>query len=119
MTRLTLCSLALLAGLFFGGCGGSSGGGGAAPVSSFSITTPSLPAGSRGAIYSVTLETVNGTAPISWRDVNAAAPPGVSLSPTTGVLEGRPSATGDFDILFEATGSDGGVATKTLRVTIR
>ncbi|MGH9627171.1 MAG: putative Ig domain-containing protein, partial [Bryobacteraceae bacterium] len=57
------------------------------------IAPGSLPGGTVGTPYSVTLTATGGTAPYIWSMDNCCLPPGLSLSPS-GVLSGVPTETG-------------------------
>ncbi|MGC9452693.1 MAG: SUMF1/EgtB/PvdO family nonheme iron enzyme [Oceanipulchritudo sp.] len=57
------------------------------------ITTASLPGGTAGQPYSVTLEASGGNAPLEWSVIAGTLPAGLTLS-SSGVLSGIPSAQG-------------------------
>ncbi len=67
------------------------------------ITTgPTLPAGTAGSSYSVTLAATGGTPPYTW--AASGLPGGLALDPATGTISGTPSAGGNFQ--FGVTVSD-------------
>jgi hypothetical protein len=61
---------------------------------SLQITTTSLPAGAKGANYTVTLTGKGGTPPYTWGA--SGFPQGLTLNPATGVLSGVPQGSGNF-----------------------
>ncbi|MGH9499170.1 MAG: beta strand repeat-containing protein [Terriglobales bacterium] len=76
-------------------------GGGA----SFSVVTASLPGGTQGAAYSVTLQASGGTQPYSWSLKSGSLPTGLSLS-KTGAVTGTPTGQGTFNsLVFEVADS--------------
>jgi hypothetical protein len=81
------------------------------------ITTASLPAGTVGGVYSVTLTATNGTGPYKWKKVSKL-PKGLKLVPKTGVISGTPTTTGTRSVTFRAQDKYGATATKTFSITI-
>ena len=67
------------------------------------ITTSSLPNGTVGAAYSAAVQVAGGTTPYAWLVSAGALPTGLSLSPSTGILAGTPSATGNFSFTVTVT----------------
>lgn len=80
------------------------------------ITTTSLPAGTVGVDYQAQI-VATGTAPIFYSRIGGAFPPGLSLRPATGILEGIPTAAGTFNPVIEAFNSSGAV-TRTLQIVV-
>jgi hypothetical protein len=96
----------------FGNANGDSG--------SFSITTPSLPNGSVTSVYSQTLQTLGGTAPISWSVIAGSLPAGLTLDPNSGVISGTPTASGvTSNFTVQATDSSSPNQTATSALTIQ
>ena len=60
------------------------------------ISDSSLPAGMVGQPYAEALLAVGGTPPYTWSVVAGALPPGLTLDPTTGSLDGNPTVPGTF-----------------------
>lgn len=60
------------------------------------ITTTSLPAPSLGQLYRQSIVTSGGTAPFGFSVIAGALPPGLSLSATTGLIDGTPSMAGSY-----------------------
>jgi hypothetical protein len=68
-----------------------------------SITTTSLPNGTVNSIYSATLQSSGGVAPITW-SYSGTLPAGLTLS-SSGVFSGTPTASGTFSFTVTATDS--------------
>lgn len=74
---------------------------GSAPI----ITTSTLPNGTHGAFYSVTIS-ATGTGPITW-SITGNLPSGLAMNAVTGVLSGVPTETGIFSFLIRAANPEG------------
>lgn len=114
------------------GCGGSSSGqSGADPPSSTSpppnpnppgpaplaITTASLPSGTVGNAYAVTLAAAGGTPPYQWSLTGGALPSGLLLNAASGAISGKPAATATrVSLTFQVR--DSGATTQTASVTL-
>jgi hypothetical protein len=82
------------------------------------VTAPTLPNGSVGTPYSVTLMAQGGTSPYTWA-VSAGSPPtGLTLGPTTGSISGNPTSSGPFSFAVQVTDSDQVTTTKSFTITI-
>jgi hypothetical protein len=60
------------------------------------ITTASLPNGTIGQPYSVTLEASSGNPPYGWSIASGKLPKGLTLNKSTGVISGTPSSKSTF-----------------------
>jgi hypothetical protein len=81
------------------------------------ITTTTLPGGVQGAVYSQSLATTGGQAPLSW-SVSAGALPG-GLNLTAGVISGTITAgAGTYNFTARAQDALGGVATRALSIQV-
>lgn len=76
-----------------------------------SISSTALASGTVGAAYSQSLHASGGTPSYSWSITMGGLPAGLSLSSTTGLISGTPTATGVF--AFTATVADSGNPTQT------
>jgi len=85
---IVLITLSLCAG-----CGFSTGASGT--PSQLAFASSSLPAGTVGSAYSQTVPVSGGTTPYSFTVKSGTLPTGLSLSSTTGVISGTPSASGE------------------------
>src|SRR5260370_10805882 len=73
---------------------------------SLTITSSTLPSGTHGTSYSSALQASGGTAPYTWSVTSGSLPAGLTLSSTTGIVSGTPTATGASS--FTATVADSG-----------
>jgi hypothetical protein len=74
------------------------------PPSLFTITTTSLPNGTVGSPYSVTLQASGATPPITWGLYQSSLPSGLSLS-SGGTISGTPVTPGSSCLVFQGTDS--------------
>ncbi|MBI4833340.1 MAG: SEL1-like repeat protein [Planctomycetes bacterium] len=77
---------------------------GAIPIAGVEITTASLPDGKVGQVYSQTLSSSGGTAPIIWSLDIGTLPPGLILN-ASGGISGTPTLAGTFTFDVEAQDS--------------
>ena len=77
-----------------------------------SVATSSLPNGTTGAAYSVTLAAVGGSSPYTWVETSGGAmPPGISDVTSAGVIAGTPTAPGTYGpYVFTVTDSKSATA---------
>jgi hypothetical protein len=91
------------------------------PPTTFTITTVSLPSGTRGHAYSATLQAANGTPPYKWKKIGKL-PKGLKLQAKTGVISGTPKVSGTFIVKVQVSDSKKPkpkhVATKTLTLQV-
>lgn len=89
------------------------------PPPSPTITTGSpLPSSVVSNIYSVTLSATGGETPYTWAVVSGNLPAGLTLSPTTGRIDGTPTALGVANFVVRVTSANGQFADKTFSLTI-
>ncbi len=64
-------------------------------ITSFAITTTSLPSATKGVAYTATLTAVNGNPPYTWKLVKGSGtlPKGLRLTAKTGVISGKPTSS--------------------------
>jgi hypothetical protein len=91
--------VALLSAAALSGCGGAATSTSAPPPSppptptTLAVTTTALSNGQVGAAYSSALAATGGTAPYHWSVSSGTLPAGLTLSATSGMIAGTPSAT--------------------------
>ena len=84
-----------------------------------SITTTSLPAGTKTAAYSQTLSSTGGTTPIAWTVSTGTLPNGLNLGGTTGIISGTISNIATSQTFtVRATDSNGVSDTQSLTITV-
>ncbi|NPV89256.1 MAG: hypothetical protein HPY50_00590 [Firmicutes bacterium] len=91
-------------------------------IKGLAITTDSLPDGSVGSPYNVTLEASGGIEPYTWEsviDAEASLPPGLALNAGTGEISGTPASAGSYQIEFKVKDSNDNNAYKTLSLEIK
>ena len=89
-------------------------------VTTFAITTTTLPAGTLNVAYAPqTLALTGGTGPFTWT-ITTGSVPGLSLAPSTGILSGTPTSTGTFPITVQVKDSatPSHTATANLSITV-
>lgn len=87
----------------------------APPPSPLGINTPSpLSSGTVGIAYAVTLSASGATPPYTW-SIGSGLPPGLTLTPSIGVIGGTPNSAGSYG--FNASVSDAGSPQQTLTRT--
>lgn len=83
-----------------------------------SITTTSLPGGNVGQAYSQPVVATGGTLPLTWAIVVGTLPQNLSLNPSTGVISGTPTATGNSSFTIQVSDVGGQVDTQPLSILI-
>ena len=76
------------------------------------------PAGEVGVAYSQQPALTGGTGPFAWVISAGSLPPGLTISPTTGVVSGTPTAAGSFSLTITATDAFNQGASKTVGLVI-
>jgi hypothetical protein len=76
-----------------------------------SITPATLPPATTGGAYTFALYVSGGTPPYSnWKVGAGSIPPGLTLDANTGVISGKPSASGTFNFFVTVEDSNGGIS---------
>jgi hypothetical protein len=84
------------------------------------ITTSTLPNGAVNASYNQTLAGGGGTPPYAWKLASGALPTGLSLNPSSGLINGTPQTanTFQFTIQLSDSASPANSATKNYQIVI-
>jgi hypothetical protein len=106
-------SIAFVVFLLIAGCASSSH---SQLPQTLQITTTSLPSVQVGEIYAEQLTAVGGVAPYVWTVVSGSLPPGIALS-QSGVLSGRPTVSGQYQLVIQV--SDSALGENNLKSAIR
>jgi hypothetical protein len=88
-------------------------------VGAVDISNQSLPRGRAGRSYTARLIGRSGKKPFTWSLAAGSLPSGVTLDSTAGRITGTPVSQGDTSLTFQVTDSLGGVAQKTLTLTVQ
>ncbi len=78
----------------------------------------SLATGEVGASYSNLIPVTGGMGPFAWTVDSGVLPPGVSLSPETGLLSGRPSTAGSYAFTVRVADATQGGQSKTANLNL-
>ncbi len=89
-------------------------------IPALSITTSALTNGVTSAVYSATLASSGGVAPVTWSITVGTLPAGLSLNASTGAITGTPTTAGTSNITVQAvdSGTPSQTVTKALSITI-
>ncbi len=82
------------------------------------ILTSTLPNGTVGSAYSYTLAASGGVLPYTWSILSGALPAGLTLTASSGLISGTPTAAGTSSLTFNVTDSVPSSASRTLALTI-
>jgi hypothetical protein len=90
-----------------------------APVT-LAISTSALPSGTQNSPYSAALQAFGGTGTYTWSIASGTLPAGLSLAPSTGVVSGTPTSSGNtsFKVAVSDTGSPVQSASATIALSI-
>jgi hypothetical protein len=82
------------------------------------ITTPSLPNGADNVSYTVTLLATGGTPPYTWSVPSGALPTGLTLHSDSGVIDGKPTAPGNYNFTIAVSDNSTPAKSNTKQFTI-
>jgi hypothetical protein len=87
-------------------------------ASGLTITTTSLPQGTRGVVYNFVFSAAGGQPPYAWAIVDGVTPAGLNLNASTGEFSGIPTATGTFAFVVRVTDRLGATASASISVVV-
>jgi Putative Ig domain/IPT/TIG domain len=87
-------------------------------ASGLGLTFTAPPTGQVGVAYTDTLTAAGGTAPYTWSISAGSLPAGLTLTASTGVVAGTPTAAGTFSFTVKVTDAASLTATKATSITI-
>jgi hypothetical protein len=111
-----IASCTLVAGLLSGA--GPAVAGVHPAIAALRVTTTSLPAATGGTTYTAKLAATGGIKPYTWSVTQGSLPAGLTLVPATGLINGRPSASGTSNFTVTATDSENPAVTATAAESI-
>ena len=82
------------------------------------ISTSSLPAGTKGTAYTSVLQAGGGTTPYTWAVTTGSLPAGITLSSATGAISGTPTASGTSAFTVTVTDAGNPAQTKSAALSI-
>ncbi len=83
-----------------------------------SISTPSLPAGTRTAAYSQTIAASGGKTPYAWSVTTGVLPAGLALNSATGQISGTPTLAGISNVTIQVSDANGATDSRAFSITI-
>ena len=118
--RFLISALSIITlGLGLAGCPGGGGGGGGDSTPTFAVATTAANFGVVGNHYTSTLAATGGTAPFTWSLFTGSLPAGLNpVNPSTGVVTGTPTASGNLTATFIVEDSTGKTATGTVSFAV-
>ncbi len=82
------------------------------------VTTMVLPTAQVGQAFTATMAATGGTGTYTWAVSAGALPAGLTLTSSTGVVAGTPTAPGTGSVTMQATDTDGNSATQVITTTV-
>lgn len=87
-------------------------------ISDLTITTSSLPTAVKGVPFSYSFNGTGGAKSYTWTIISGAAPEGITLGSTTGVLSGTTTASGDFAFTVQLKDAGGVTISKAFTLPV-
>ncbi|WP_405021653.1 putative Ig domain-containing protein (plasmid) [Kitasatospora sp. NBC_00070] len=81
-------------------------------------TSTALPTAMVGAPYTAFLTATGGIEPYTWTALQGVLPPGLTLHPDTGIIDGTPAVAGVSALTFQVTDGAATTATQDLGLTV-
>ena len=82
------------------------------------VNPATLPNGTVGTVYNQVITATGGTAPYTFAVSSGTLPTGLTLNPTTGVINGSPTTAGTFTFTITATDVNGCSGSRLYEITI-
>ena len=83
------------------------------------INTRALPDATLSNAYTAKLKATSGSKPYAWALSSGTLPSGLDFNTNTAIITGMPTTTGTVtNLVFRVTDSLGGIATRTMSLTI-
>jgi hypothetical protein len=82
------------------------------------ITTSTLPAATKGVMYSATLAASGGTPSYTWSIVSGSLPDGLTVGAGSDTISGTPTVNGTFTFTVRLTDAKSGSVAKSLSITV-
>lgn len=87
-------------------------------IPTLTVVSGNPPAGTVGVAYSSTLLATGGTSPYTWSVLSGTLPGGLSLSASSGVISGTPTAAGTSTFTAQVTDASGAKASASFSITV-
>jgi hypothetical protein len=87
-------------------------------ITALSITSTTLPGGTKGTAYSHAVASIGGVAPLTWSISAGALPAGLNINSTTGVITGTPTTVESSNFTVKVADSVGASTTQPLSIAI-
>ncbi len=88
------------------------------PVPPLTLTGGPQPLGEVGIPYTTSLVATGGVTPYAWSIAGGTLPAGLSISPTTGIISGTPTAQGTSNFTVQVEDATNAVATAAASITV-
>ncbi len=88
-------------------------------ISPLAIVKPAKVKGAKvGKAFRLQLGQTGGKAPVTWAVAEGTLPAGLALNPSSGLVSGKPKASGKFRVTFQAADAAGSTARVVMRLSI-
>ncbi|MEU7585745.1 putative Ig domain-containing protein [Micromonospora sp. NPDC049230] len=83
------------------------------------LIAPTPPLAEVGAPYTDRLNVLGGTAPFAWSVASGALPPGLTLGPANGLIEGAPTQAGTYGVDVQVIDAFGATDVQQIRLVVQ